>query len=175
MKKTLLYWQAAGFAFTSLMGVLLHFLFDWTGQSAVIALFSAVNESIWEHMKLLFFPMLVFAFIQSRYLSDKYGNFWCVKAVGILTGTILIPVIYYTLNGAFGKMPDWTNIAVFFICAAISYILETYIFLKSIVKCKSTLSEILLLCAIVFVFMVFTFFPPHLPLFRDPVSLTYGY
>ena len=43
------------------MGTLLHFLFDWTGGNAVVALFSAVNESIWEHLKLLFYPMVLFA------------------------------------------------------------------------------------------------------------------
>lgn len=53
MKKSIPYWQAAGFIFTAILGTLLHFLFDWTNGSVIAALFSAVNESIWEHMKLL--------------------------------------------------------------------------------------------------------------------------
>ncbi|MBE7055804.1 MAG: hypothetical protein E7392_06810, partial [Ruminococcaceae bacterium] len=64
MKKTVSRWQLAGFIFTGIAGVILHFLFDWTGGSVLVAPFSAVNESIFEHMKLLFFPMLLFAFVE---------------------------------------------------------------------------------------------------------------
>ena len=61
-------WQAAGFAFATLGGTILHFLYDWTGGSILVAPFSGVNESTWEHMKLLFFPMLLFSLVQSRFL-----------------------------------------------------------------------------------------------------------
>ena len=53
MKKSVPYWRVGGFIFTAVVGTLLHFLFDWTGGSVAAALFSAVNESIWEHLKLL--------------------------------------------------------------------------------------------------------------------------
>ena len=43
-------WQLGGFAFTAVFGTALHFLFDWSGKNTVVGLFSAVNESIWEHM-----------------------------------------------------------------------------------------------------------------------------
>ena len=59
MKKSLNLWQLAGFIFTGVAGVLLHFLFEWTGKSIFVAPFAAVNESIWEHMKLLFVPMFL--------------------------------------------------------------------------------------------------------------------
>lgn len=71
MKRNLSLWQLAGFAFTSIGGTLLHFLYDLTGQSVVAAPFSAVNESTWEHMKLLFFPMFVFALVQSRFFGER--------------------------------------------------------------------------------------------------------
>ena len=61
MKRTIPYWQVAGFLFTAVLGTFLHFLFDLTGESLVAGLFSAVNESIWEHIKLLFYPMVLFA------------------------------------------------------------------------------------------------------------------
>ena len=85
MKRSLSFWQFAGFTFTGVAGTLLHFLYDWT-NSRFIALFSAVNESIWEHMKLLFFPMIVFAIFESFYFSKEYKSFWCSKLVGILLG-----------------------------------------------------------------------------------------
>ena len=89
MKLKLLRWQLAGFAVTVLGGVLLHFLYNWMQQSILIAPFSSVNESTWEHMKLLFFPMFIFALFQSQFFKE-FKNFWCVKLVGILTGLVLI-------------------------------------------------------------------------------------
>ncbi len=59
MKRNTDLWQHMGFGAVSLGGTLLHFLYDRT-DSPLCALISGVNESIWEHMKLLFFPMLVF-------------------------------------------------------------------------------------------------------------------
>ena len=78
MKPNISLWQFAGFSLSSLFGTILHFLYDWTDKSLLIAPFSGVNESTWEHMKLLFFPLFIFALIQSRFFKD-YKNFWCIK------------------------------------------------------------------------------------------------
>lgn len=172
MKKSIAVWQVAGFVFTGIMGVLLHFLFDWSGGSIIVAPFSAVNESIWEHMKLLFFPMFIFALVESRYI-DK--NFWCVKLIGIVLGVMLIPVLYYFVNGAFGAMPDWVNIAIFFVTAAASYLIENYLFKQTGITCKSPQAALAILWIIALVFAVFTFAPPQIPLFEDPITGGYGF
>ena len=175
MKKSLLIWQIGGFIFTAVLGVILHFLFEWTNESSFVAPFSAVNESIWEHMKLLFFPMLVFAFVESRYLGKDFKNFWCAKLIGIALGTVLIPVLYYTINGAFGTAPDWVNIAIFFVCGMVSYYTETQILKNNVQKCQHPDRAIGILILIGVAFLVFTFAPPQIPLFKDPVTNTYGY
>ena len=59
MKRQAWIWQLMGFAITSLGGTLLHFLYDWLEKSPWIAPFSGINESTWEHMKLLFWPMFI--------------------------------------------------------------------------------------------------------------------
>ena len=114
MKHSIKLWQLAGFSITSLLGTLLHFLYDWTGKSVIAAPFSGVNESTWEHMKLLFWPMLLFSIVQNRYFKE-YSDFWCIKVKGIVLGLVLIPIIFYTYNGVIGKSPDWVNIIIFFI------------------------------------------------------------
>lgn len=175
MKHSLSSWQKIGFIFTSISGVLFHFLFDWTGGSILVAPFSAVNESIWEHMKLLFFPMFVFSLIESRYIGKEYKNFWCAKLVGISIGIALIPVLYYTVKGIFGASPDWFNITIFFIAAAVSYFIETKLLSKDLIKCQSPATALLVLWLLAFTFVLLTFFPPHIPLFKDPLTRTYGY
>ena len=173
MKRSIGLWQLMGFAVTSLGGTLLHFLYDWLGEAIWIAPISGVNESTWEHMKLLFFPMFLYSIIQSFFFRDR-EDFWCIKKKGILLGLALIPIIFYTYNGVIGKSPDWLNIAIFFISAAVSYLYETRQFNKATTVCKRPRSAITILCVIAILFVVFTFKTPTLGIFQDPLTGTYG-
>lgn len=173
MKKSLSFWQFAGFIFTGVTGTLLHFLYDWT-HSKFIALFSAVNESIWEHMKILFFPLFFFALFESRYLAKEHPNFWASKLIGIMAALMLIPTLYYTYTGALGVKADWFNILIFFIAAAVSFIIETRIMKNQKGICISSVAAIIILCAVAVLFFIFTFAPSEIPLFQDPLTKTYG-
>ena len=172
MKRSVWSWQLMGFAVTALGGTVLHFLYDWLGEARWIAPFSGVNESTWEHMKLLFWPMLVFAIAQSFFFG-KYESFWCVKLRGTLLGLGLIPVIFYTYNGVIGKSPDWVNISIFFVAAAIAYIYETKE-LKQNSTCPNPRLAILALCLIAALFVAFTFLTPEIEIFKDPTNGSYG-
>ena len=172
MKNNLGIWQFAGFTASVALGTLLHFLFEWTGAYAVAPI-SAVNESTWEHMKILFFPMLLFAAVQYAFFREEFSGFWWIKLIGIVVGTVSIPVLFYTYNGAFGKTPDWLNITFFFISAGLAYLVEYWLFKKGISLPKAWLALALLL-VIAAVFVAFTFYPPKLPLFQDPITGKYG-
>ena len=173
MKRTVWLWQLFGFAVTVLGGTLLHFLYDWTNEAVWIAPFSGVNESTWEHMKLLFWPMLIFAVVQSFFFKN-YDNFWCVKLKGMLLGLASIPVIFYTYNGVIGRSPDWINIAIFFVSAALVYVYETQQLQNGNVRCKSPRAALLILCFIALLFVIFTFNAPKLGIFEDPLTGAYG-
>ena len=41
------------------LGTLLHFTYKLSGENKIVAVFSSINESVWEHLKLLYFPMLL--------------------------------------------------------------------------------------------------------------------
>ena len=173
MKRQIGLWQLWGFAITSLLDTLLHFLYDWLSGAVWIAPFSGVNESTWEHMKLLFWPMFVFGLVQWVFFRDKKG-FWCVKLRGMLIGLGLIPIIFYTYNGAIGKSPDWVNIAIFFISAAAAFIVEYRYFNKENISCKYSRMSFAILCIIGGLFIIFTFITPTLGIFQDPITKAYG-
>jgi hypothetical protein len=166
-------WQLMGFAVTSLGGTLLHFLYDWTGGLKLVAPISGVNESTWEHMKLLFFPMLLFAVVQSFFFRDV-KEFWCIKLRGILLGIILIPVLFYTYNGVIGRSPDFINISIFFISDAIAYVFETKKFKSKKIRCGYPKAAFIILCAVGVLFIVFTFVTPKICIFKDPLTQAYG-
>ena len=173
MGKAIGIWQVLGFAVTAFLGTVLHFAYDWLGGAWWVAPLSGVNESTWEHMKLLFWPMLLFAVIQSFFFRDR-GDFLCIKLRGTLLGLILIPVLFYTYNGAVGKSPDWLNIAIFFIAAAISFLYESKMFKENNIGCRHPKLAISLLIAIALLFFVFTFRTPKLGIFKDPLTGNYG-
>lgn len=175
MKKSMFYWQVAGILFTIALGVLLHFLFDMTNQNVIVALFAAVNESIWEHLKLVFYPMFLFAIIQNRFFEQEYEKFWCVKLKGILLGLLLIPVFYYTYTGALGVSADWVNIANYVVSVGIVFLVEIRMFRKGRPCILSSEVAVVVLCIIAIVFSVFTFATPKLPIFKDPIMGTYGF
>ena len=173
MKKQNDLWELVGFAVTSFGGTILHFLYDWTGGSIFVAPFSGVNESTWEHMKLLFWPMFIFAILQSFFFRDR-EDYWCIKLKSIAIGLSLIPIIFYTYNGVIGKSPDWLNISIFFIAAAAVYIYETILFNRMKTICRSPKFKLIILCIIAVLFIVFTFKTPELNVFKDPLTGKYG-
>ena len=175
MKHSISYWQVAGFLFTSILGTFLHFLFDLSGQHVIAAIFSAVNESIWEHMKLIYYPMLLFALIEFRFWGKTHKQFWCVKLMGILLGLTLIPVLYYTYTGISGVSVDWLNITIFFLSAGVAFWVENKLLQRENSCCVPSRASFILICMIGVVFTLLTFFTPKIPFFKDPVNGSYGF
>ena len=173
MKQRSILWQAAGFALVTFVGTILHFLYDWAGGSILVAPFSGVNESTWEHMKLLFWPLFLLALVQRLFFRNQ-ENYWSIKLAEILLGLVLIPVLFYTYNGVFGKSPDWINIAIFYITALLVFLFERWAFKRDWLPCKHPLLAFSVICLVGVLFVVFSFATPQIPLFQDPLTGAYG-
>ena len=173
MKQRSILWQAAGFAAVTFGGTILHFLYNWTGGCILVAPFSGINESTWEHMKLLFWPLFLFALVQRLFFKDQ-KNYWCVKLASILLGLVLIPVLFYTYNGVFGQSPDWINIAIFYISAGLVFLYEWWALRNDRLQYRHPQLAFAAICLIGVLFVAFTFAPPQIPLFQDPLTGTYG-
>ena len=87
-------WEWGGFLVTVLAGTGLHFLYGWTGGQAWAAGFSAVNESVWEHMKILYVPLFLLSMVQLCFQGRTSSNYLAVRAASALYGTALIPALY---------------------------------------------------------------------------------
>lgn len=160
--------------FMLISGVLLHFTFDWSGSLPLVGLFSPVNESIWEHKKLIFFPFSIGVFIQYKQSGHRVsipGS----AAIALLIGLCSISLLYYTYTGALGVRADWFNIAIF----VISVILTCVTYYRLMGKTFPSRIPLYISFGIFFLlmllFIVFTFFPPKIPLFADPQTGTFGY
>lgn len=116
-KNKLLRFQIFSVIFTWILGTILHFTYDWSNQNAIVGAFSAINESTWEHLKLLFFPMLITTIIGYFYLKPKeeYKNFLCAKTIGILVALVFVVIFFYTYTGVIGTNFAILDIGSFFV------------------------------------------------------------
>ena len=96
-------YQIASAIFVCIAGTLLHFTYEFFGENNFVALFSAVNESVWEHLKLLFFPLLLTTILGYIYMGKNIPNFLCSKALGIIISMLFIIIFFYTYTGIIGK------------------------------------------------------------------------
>lgn len=118
--------------------------------------------------------MFLFALTENRLIGKEYEKFWCAKLTGTVVGLSVIPILYYTVTGIFGTSPDWFNIVIFLLAAGAAYFSEIRLLNGNKSFCKSPPVAFAVLCLIAAAFAVLTFAPPKIPLFRDPVTGSYG-
>ena len=157
------------FFIISIIGTLSHFVYEWTGKPYLIGLFFPVNESTWEHLKLLFFPSLIYFAVVYFTLKEKPKNYISATAISIIAGMLSIVVMFYTYQGVLGKNIDFLNILIYFLGVIVTiYIMQRI--LKTQILSSGTANIIslffLLLTAILFV--SFSFNPPSLGIFLPP-------
>lgn len=173
MKKISLFkYQIFSVIFAIVFGTILHFLFEWLNGNTFIATFSAVNESTWEHMKIAFFPMLITLIIGLFIYKKSYSNFLCAKTIGILVALIFIPVFFYTYTGIIGRNFAVIDISSFVLAISFGEFI-TYRLIKNKFNCNNEISFIILI-GLILMFIVFTFKPLYINLFKDPLTGLYG-
>ena len=175
IRKKLRLWEFGGFLTVCAVGTLLPLLYARTGENTFVAAFTGVNDSAWERMKLLYLPYFVLTMAEYTVFAEPFRNFFAAKAAAGIGGLLLIPLLHYSLNGMFGAMPPWVDAVSFFISAAAMYLLGCR--LLTTLSLRGTAMQVvsfLLLWGMMFLFILFTYRTPHLPLFRDPTTLSYG-
>lgn len=153
-------------------GTLLHFTYEWSGVNRIVGLFSATNESVWEHLKLVFYPMLILAIVEYFVVKKEANNYIEAKSLGIFLAIAFIIVFYYTYTGIIGKTFFIIDILTFII----SIILGEWVSYKLMIrKSESTTLSKILSSAIIFYFLIsfilFTYNPPNINLFKDPTQI----
>ena len=168
MKKLKLF-TILGILFVLVTGTLSHFIYDWTGNNYIAGLFTPVNESVWEHMKLVFFPMLLYTWIAAPKLKSEYPCITSALPFGILAGTLLIPVLFYAYTFLLGKDVFVLDLATFIVSVVTAFLISYRLTRSCKVKPYTALLYCLI-CILFICFMVFTYHAPKLPIFDDPTT-----
>ena len=159
--------------FCLILGTLLHFTYEWSGENLFIGSFSAVNESVWEHLKLLVFPMAIVSVIGVFAIKKYSKNYWLSQVFGIITAMLFVVIFFYTYTGIIGKNIAILDIGSFVVGIFLGEFV-TYKILKSKKEYKAEVPSVLLLIVIILSFIIFTIYPPIIPLFEDPIYGTFG-
>ncbi len=164
-----------GFIFTIILGSILHFTYDFFNKNIIVGYFSAVNESTWEHLKLLITPIIIFSIYEYFVYGKNIDNFIIIKALSILLGMLVIIASFYTYKGIIGKDYFILDIATFILGA-----FSAYYFSYKMIENKKFYNEnsnyigIIIYFLLIFAMIYFTTNPPKINLFLDPITNTYG-
>lgn len=156
-----------GTIFTGVLGVINHFLYEWSNYNKLVALFCPVNESTWEHLKLLFFPFLLWLIISCFAGRNGRKKFLGNAAFGCFSGMTSIVVLFYTYTGILGYFVDFINIAIYFIGVGVCF--SMLWFLNKRKKHLSNFNGAVFFIVMTVLFFLFTFFPPSIGLFIPPL------
>lgn len=124
--KTLIGFTIFGIVWCILLGCLGHFFYEWSGYNKIIGLFFSTGESSWQHMKLLFFPFMVYGILTFIFLRNRYRAVFIGSAINMVIGLFFIPVAYHCYRLIIGHDIMWLNIAIFVMSTMISCIGTAY-------------------------------------------------
>lgn len=153
----------------SILGVIFHFIYGWSHDNPAAGLFFPVNESTWEHLKLIFFPILLVSIWEYFFFHARYDNFICVKLISVLIGMAITVTAFYTYTGIYGKNSDVMNMLIYFVSMAAAYGFSYKMLRRKKLCGVSAQGCYMGFMILAMLFIIFTIFPPPIGLFAPPV------
>jgi hypothetical protein len=174
LNKKILYWEIGGIFFIIFLGSFMHFLFELTGYWAPIGAIAAVNESVWEHLKLGYWPLVFFTLIQYNFIKDEAKNIALAKLLASIMIIGFIIVFFYSYTAILGEDLFLLDILSFVLAVILAQLVSYKILTMKRLKKSVSIVSLVGLVIIGLLFILFTYFPPHLPLFQDGITGEYG-
>jgi hypothetical protein len=169
------YFAVVGTFFIIFLGSALHFTYELSGNQPIVGVFSAVNESVWEHLKLAFWPALFWMVIELFSYGKSLRNFFAAKAAEVYFMAFFIPLVFYVYTAVTKDSIFPVDISTFVVAVVLGQLLS-----YKVIRRKSSFPHYMGYAATVAIillsgaFIAFTFFPPHFPIFQDSVTGNYG-
>lgn len=155
-----------------LIGTLLHFTYEWSHHNKVVAYFSAVNESTWEHIKIALTPTYIYTIIDFFILDGN--NFFFAKFMCMLSIILIIPILFYSYTAFTKKAILPLDVICFYVTITISQIVSNYITNQPNLGNQYHIFGIIGIIVIFIMYSLLTYFAPKNFLFKDPITKKYG-
>lgn len=160
-----------------LAGVLLHFAYDFSGKNVIVGIFTPVNESVWEHLKLLYIPFALFGIAFYFYSKKRLSNIFLLTLFGNVVGMFTITTLYYLGLEIFKTDNMVFNIIAYVLGVILAFVVFYLgIYNKDFIE-ETKDSSLIGICGLILLFTIFilnTFIPIKFDMTKDPVTKTYG-
>ncbi len=167
-------WALLGILGVAVIATLWHFLFFLTAEFAVIGAIVPVNDSVWEHFKVILYPMLIFAIVEYRYIGYHTNNYITAKTIAIFIMLLLIGTVFYTYFYVAGKQIAAADISIFVGALIIGQLVGAWVMTFDPLPKYFNYVAIALIVALAIVLAVFTYNPAHVQIFFDSAAGIYG-
>lgn len=168
-------WILMGIPAIFLLGSVTHFIYELTGGNTIVGMLAPVNESVWEHLKLLLMPIILWWGLYYLLSKTNYGinggKWWSGALVSLLVGMAVSPLLFYFYTNAFGIKNVIIDILISLAAVTAGQLAGLCVYRNGGINMVFALAGLAFVAAL---FIIFTFSTPHLPIFLDPVTGTYG-
>lgn len=169
-----MYFMIFSIVVISIIGTISHFMYDISNHNKIVGLFSAVNESTWEHIKIALTPTLLWGIIDG-FIYGNNLNYFLAKFVSLFVIIILMPLLYYGHKAIIKREIFVLDIISFYIVIIVSqylfYVLLRVNNVPYVIRYLSCAGTFLLFGG----YMIHTLMPAKSFLFKDPISNKYGF
>jgi hypothetical protein len=174
MNKSILRWEISGIIFVFLVGAILHFVFEWSGELPVIGAIASVNESVWEHFKQGFWPMCLFAAIEYKFVRLHTSNFLAAKGTAVLLIPLITGLVFYTYTAISGTEILIVDILIFLLAVAVGQLVSYKIMTVTALPKYANYAGMAVILLVGLILVLFTYYPPHWPILLDKNTMIYG-
>ena len=172
-KKTFLRLEIAGPVIIFTIASLLHYIYKLS-PNVLTSLFGAVNESIWEHIKIFTIAYIFYAFVELLWAKPDFKRFVVAKTVGVIVQGAFIPLAYYTFSFFLKKPVLIVDLIIGFTASVLGFLVSYRLYSGNRKIEKYFLTSLMFLFLILMSLLCFTYFPPEAELFRDVITGEYG-
>ncbi len=156
------------------IGTVFHFIYKWSNNSRIVGLIAPVNESIFEHSKLLLFPLILVYTIYYFYNSNNlYENsYFLAMLVSVVVSIVTMFSFYYTYKGIIGNSYLWIDILDLLISIIVGQLVANHVYVYS-----DGINKYISISLIVFISLLYFYLtckPIKIPLFFDNITKSYG-
>jgi hypothetical protein len=154
-----------------LLAAVFHFLYGWSGQSPAVGLLAPVNESVFEHMKMMALPAALWWGLWGL-KTPRPGAWYTAGLAAAVTSALAVPLLFYGYTGALGRESFAADLLITLLAIGAGQLLGRHLLRRS--RGIPAPAALLLTACLLSALALLTLFPPQIPLFRDAVSGTYG-
>ena len=152
----------------------LHFLYPLSKKTVMGALLGSVNESVWEHIKIFAIAYLIWAMVTLLWSRPPLREFVWAKAVSVVALCLSIALFFYFYTGLTGKPILWVDLTASLVLTFLAHLLSYKITTSHTNRGQFFMTGVMILLLVFIMILCFTYYPPQIPLFKDPVTGTYG-